>query len=148
MFRNLPKEYSRDMLLKLLDTEGYKGSYDSVYMPMDFEKDVSFSYAFVNFVHNEKAVPAQNHFQGFTDWVVQSSKICDAAWSGPQQGYAAHIDRFRNSPVMHEDVPDKFKPVVFQDGVRAAFPEATKKIRKPRMRHQPGMKSASAANCQ
>jgi len=148
MFRNLPKEYSRDMLLELLDTEGFKGSYDFVYMPMDFEKDVSFSYAFVNFVHNEKAESAQSHLQGFTNWVVQSPKICDATWSGPQQGYSAHIDRFRNSPVMHEDMPDQYKPVVFQDGFRAAFPAATKRIRKPRMRHQTSMPSASARNCQ
>mmetsp|Transcript_30241 Transcript_30241/g.66134 ORF Transcript_30241/g.66134 Transcript_30241/m.66134 type:complete len:157 (-) Transcript_30241:119-589(-) len=36
---------------------------------------------------------------------------------------------------MHEAVPDEYKPVVFQDGVRVPFPAATKKLRAPRMRH-------------
>lgn len=142
MIRNLPKEYSRDMLLELLDAEGFSGTYNFVYMPMDFEKDVSFSYAFVNFVTHEGADKVRDHLQGFTHWCLKSPKICDAAWSGPHQGYMAHIDRFRNSPVMHEDVPDKYKPTVYEGGVRVAFPAATKRIRKPRMRHQTTVQSS------
>ena len=32
-------------------------------------------------------------------------------WSHPYQGLDAHIERYRNSPVMHEDVPDEYKPM-------------------------------------
>ena len=28
-------------------------------------------------------------------------KVCRVTWSGPHQGLAAHVERYRNSPVMH-----------------------------------------------
>ena len=30
----------------------------------------------------------------------------------------AHVERYKNSPVMHKSVPDEYKPVIFADGVR------------------------------
>merc|ERR1740130_533132 len=36
MFRNVPNSYSRDMLLELLDQEGFQGCYDFLYLPTDF----------------------------------------------------------------------------------------------------------------
>jgi len=55
------------------------------------------------------------------------------------QGLPAHIDRYRNSPVMHESVEDEYKPAVFSPGTgdRAVFPPPTKKLRVPRIR-RPG----------
>jgi len=135
MVRNLPNNYSRDMFIEMLDAEGFEGCYNFVYMPMDFLKDVSFGYAFLNLVSNSEADRARLHLQGYNRWSVQSRKICDVAWSGPHQGLNAHVERFRSSPVMHEDVPDKYKPVTFENGSRIAFPAPTKRIRKPRMRH-------------
>ena len=38
MLRNLPNDYTREMLLALLDTQGFANSYDFVYMPIDFKK--------------------------------------------------------------------------------------------------------------
>ena len=43
----------------------------------------------------------------------------------------AHVDRYRNSPVMHRDVPDEYKPVIFKNGVRKNFPRPTKKVKAP-----------------
>lgn len=54
-------------------------------------------------------------------------------WGGPHQGLEAHVERYRNSPVMHEDVPDTFKPVLFANGVRISFPLPTRKLRAPRL---------------
>jgi hypothetical protein len=56
-------------------------------------------------------------------------------WSKPFQGLEANVARYRNSPVMHPEIPDEFKPVVFRDGQRAEFPQATKKIPLPRIRN-------------
>eukprot|EP00439_Symbiodinium_sp_Y106_P038344 s1688_g4.t1 len=39
----------------------------------------------------------------------------------------AHVERYRNSPVMHRSVPDEYKPVIFKNGVRKKFPRPTKK---------------------
>lgn len=136
MLRHLPNNIPRDMLLALMDSAGFKGCYDFVYMPMDFLKDVSFRYAFVNLVTHEVALRFHRHFQGFSAWPLPcSTKVCDVAWSGPHQGLAAHIERFRSSPVMHEDVPEKYRPVVFSAGVRVEFPASLKRVRRPRMRH-------------
>ena len=41
MLRNLPNNYSRAMLLELLDSEGFAGQYDFFYLPMDFKSRAS-----------------------------------------------------------------------------------------------------------
>merc|ERR1719482_2321495 len=37
MLRNIPNSYSRNMLLDLLDQEGFRGCYDLVFVPVDFQ---------------------------------------------------------------------------------------------------------------
>merc|ERR1712032_507740 len=83
---------------------------------------------------SEDAKKAKSSFQGFARWRVPSRKTCDVVWSGPVQGLQAHTERYRNSPVMHDSVPDEYKPAVFVDGIRVAFPAPTKRIRPPRVR--------------
>jgi len=134
MLRNLPETYSRNMLVSLLDRHGFHGKYDFVYMPMNFRTKASFGYAFVNFVMPVDAQSCHTEFQGFASWDVASQKVCDVSWSNMHQGLAAHIERYRNSPVMHESVPDEYKPAVYSKGQRAVFPGPTKKLRVPRIR--------------
>jgi len=136
MMRNIPNNYTRAMLLRLLDAQGFAGSYDLVYLPIDYQSKVGFGYAFINLCTPEKAERFWNHFEGFSDWDVVSQKICEVSWSSVLQGVQAHIDRYRNSPVMHEAVPDEFKPVLFVDGERVSFPIPTKAIRAPRVRRK------------
>lgn len=134
MFRNLPNNYNRSTLQQMLDSEGCKGTYNLVYLPTDFRNFAGFGYAFVNFCHHEEAKKAKGLFQGFSKWRVPSKKVCDVVWSGVVQGLQAHTERYRNSPVMHDSVPDEYKPAVFEDGIRVAFPAPTKRIRPPRVR--------------
>ncbi|CAE7463464.1 ML3 [Symbiodinium sp. CCMP2592] len=133
MLRNLPNNYSRDMLLAMLDKRGFAGSYDFVYLPFDFRRDANLGYAFVNMVDAEAADALWKGLEGFTAWALTSHKVCSVTWSGPLQGQSAHIERYRNSPVMHSSVPDQYKPVVLEGGVRKPFPKATKKIKMPTM---------------
>lgn len=134
MMRSMPKNVLRNMLTNILDTNGFAGYYDFVYMPMNFMTKDSFGYAFVNFLSHEDALRAFEVFQDFADWGVESEKTCDVSWSGLHQGLMEHIERYRNSPVMHPSVPDSFKPATFSFGVRVDFPPATKKLRAPRIR--------------
>jgi len=134
MLRNLPEGYTRDVLMDLLDKEGYAGLYDFLYMPMNFRTKAAFGYAFVNIVSPGEACRFFEQFNGFTRWGVQTDKICDASWSQIHQGLAVHIERYRNSPVMHESVPDQYKPAIFMNGFRARFPPPTKTLRMPRIR--------------
>jgi hypothetical protein len=141
MLRNIPNNYSRDMLMDLLDREGFIGCYNFIYLPVDFHRLAGLGYAFVNFSKIEFAEQAKQHFQGFDRWAVSSHKVCDVTWGEPLQGLDAHLDRYRNSPVMHEDVPEQYKPVYLQNGARQPFPLPTKRIRPPRIKRGgiPGM---------
>lgn len=140
MLRNLPNIYTRDTLLLLLDNSGFAGKYNFLYVPMDFNTDDNLGYAFVNMVTPEDAMELQTYFQGFSNWAlagntktsVGCNKVCEVGWSDALQGLNAHVERYRNSPVMHDSVPDSFKPLLFSNGQRVPFPVPTKKIRAPR----------------
>lgn len=136
MLKNIPPAYSRPSLLKLLDEEGFAGLYDFVYMPVDFETSLGFGYSFVNFTTPALAERFREHFEGFGRWCVPSCKTAEVAWSEPVQGLEAHIERYRNSPLMHESVPDLFKPLLLAGGVRIPFPPPTRIIRAPRVRRK------------
>jgi len=132
MMRNLPNNYTRDMLLEMLDSQGFSGLYDFVYLPCDFGRNANLGYAFVNLVTADHVDAFWNAFDGFSRWALPTSKVCEVRWSGPHQGLKAHIDRYKNSPVMHESVPDEYKPVLFSDGVRKPFPAPNRKIKPPK----------------
>eukprot|EP00438_Fugacium_kawagutii_P025274 Skav207209 [mRNA] locus=scaffold1244:90176:94594:+ [translate_table: standard] len=133
MLRNLPNNYTRDMLLALLDQQGLGGRYDFVYLPCDFKRDANLGYAFVNLMDSEAVQSLWKTFDGFSGWCLPSSKTCQVKWSGPLQGFDAHVQRYRNSPVMHKSVPEKYKPVIFKHGQPVPFPEPNRKVKAPTM---------------
>merc|ERR1719330_1797247 len=122
MLRNLPNDYTCDQLLELLDERGFQKKYDFAYIPMDFKRGAGLGYAFVNMVEPEHAQEIWRSMDGFNTWKVASQKTCVVAW-GAQQGLEAHVDRYRNSPVMHKDVPEQYKPVLFSAGIKQNFPK-------------------------
>jgi len=131
MMKNVPNNYTREMFLNMLNARGFAGMYDFVYLPHDFERNANLGYAFVNLVSSDAVDDFWHVFDGFTHWSLPSAKVCRLSWSGPHQGWAAHVERYRNSPVMHRSVPDEYKPVVFASGARQPFPSPTRKIKPP-----------------
>lgn len=127
ILRNVPHAYTRDDLLELLDAQGFSGRYDFVYLPVKFGSSCAFGYALVNLVDHEDAKLFQAHFQNFSSWNVPCSNSASVSWSKAHQGLAEHVERYRNSPMMHSSIPDDCKPIMLQDGVRVAFPPPTKK---------------------
>jgi len=138
--RNIPKSYTRTMLLDLLD-EDFAGQYDFVYLPSDFKCLAVYGYAFVNFTSHEVAEEVREQLDGFCEWMVPHNKCLDVSWS-EVQGPEAHIDRYRNSPVMHDSVPDDARPALFESGQRVPFPLPTRRIRLPRTRRAPMAKDS------
>jgi len=67
-------------------------------------------------------------FEGFSNWMLPSKKSCFVSWCSPHQGLEAHIERFRNSSVMGDDVPEYFKPAVFLGEQQVPFPEPSKEV--------------------
>lgn len=132
MLRNIPNDYSRKMILNLLDDKGFASCYDFLYLPIDYSRGASFGYAFVNCTSSANAERMKEEFQGFNEWLLGSQKICSVCWGEPLQGLEAHVQRYRNSSVMHPSVPDEYKPFLLVDGIRSAFPAPTKRIRPPK----------------
>jgi len=132
MMRNLPNNYTREMLLALLDEAGFAGRYNFIYFPIDFRTHAALGYCFLNMVTSEDAEALFRRFDGFGSWSIPSRKRCVVSWSEPRQGLETYIARYRNSPLMHASVPDSYRPVLFSDGLRVPFPAPTKKIKPPR----------------
>lgn len=134
MLRNLPSRCTRDMFVRTLDDHGFKGKYNLVYLPKDFRTGCSLGHATVNFISNAQAHRFRCQFCGFSDWPVCEQKVCEVSFCPALQGLQAHIDRYKNSPVMHDSVPDSFKPILLAKGFRIPFPAPTRSIRAPRQR--------------
>jgi len=134
MMRNLPNNYSRTMILELMDAQGFEGMYDFVYLPIDFSTQSNIGYAFVNLTSAPTARRFWRVFEGFSDWAIPSRKICTLCWSDPCQGLDQNVERYRNSPVMCESVPEQHKPAVFSQGAQVEFPAPLKRLRPPRLR--------------
>lgn len=134
MLRNIPNRYTQSMLLEVLIEQGFRGLYDFVYLPMDFRNGVNLGYAFVNLLTNEDALHFMCVFQGFSKWFVDSVKVCEVSWAHPHQGRQEHVERYRNSPVMHPSMPEEYKPMIFRKGMRVPFPPPTKVVHAPKLR--------------
>lgn len=134
MLRNIPNRYTSGSLLALLDERGFQACYDFVYLPMDFQNGVNLGYAFVNLLSHADANRFKETFQGFQDWRFDSAKVSEVSWAHPHQGLEEHVERYRNSPVMHPSMPDEYKPMIFQAGQRVTFPAPTRVIKAPKVR--------------
>jgi hypothetical protein len=133
MLCNLPNYYTRALLLDLLQSEGFADHVRLVYIPMNLRGQGSFGYAFVDFASMYAANWCKERLEGFTRWSEPSEKVMEIRWS-ETQGLDEHVERYRNSPLMHESVDDELKPALYSNGVRVVFPKPTKHIRKPRLR--------------
>mmetsp|Transcript_28161 Transcript_28161/g.81571 ORF Transcript_28161/g.81571 Transcript_28161/m.81571 type:complete len:437 (+) Transcript_28161:90-1400(+) len=132
MLRNIPNNYTRAMLLELLDQRGLAGRYDFVYLPFDFKTQVGLGFAFVNMLTPSDAEFCRAQISGFRSWSIPSGKVCEVGWSGAdQQGLEANVERYRNSSVMHPSVAEELKPVRFVNGVQVPFPKPTRKVWPP-----------------
>jgi len=138
MLRNLPNNYTRSKLLEMLDNEGFANQYNFVYLPIDFQTEASLGYAFVNMIDSSYVPKLQERLTGFKKWRVPSKKICEVRLCGPWPDLEAHIERYRNSSVMHHSVPEEFKPVLFENGKQIPFPKPSKAPKAPQIRRAPG----------
>jgi len=155
MLKHLPRAYTRDLLLDYLGSEGFEACYDFVYLPMDFGKCLGLGYAFINMISHEEALRIWKHFDGVTIPVPPTApadikhkpRACVVSWGEPMQGLKDNVERYRNSPVMHEHVAEQFKPLMFKGGVRTEFPAPTKKLHAPRLKHCSSRATATADFC-
>lgn len=136
IIRNIPKNISRSMLLQALEETGFIKDINFVNLPLAYDSFKGFGYAFVNLVSGAAAESFMESFSGFNNWPVQSDLLATVDFASGGQGLEAQIERYRNSPAMHESVDDQVKPVLLENGVRIAFPPPTKFLEAPRLRRR------------
>ena len=75
MIRNIPIKYTEKTLIEALDE--FKGKYDCLYMPYDYDKKGNKGYAFINFINPLHIIYFYEKFRGKKWELFESSKICE-----------------------------------------------------------------------
>lgn len=101
MIKNIPNKYTSKMLLDAID-EYHVGTYDFIYLPIDFRNKCNVGYAFINMLSPAYIIPFYEAFNGKKWDKFNSEKVVSLAYARIQ-GLAALVARFQNSSLMHED---------------------------------------------
>ncbi|KAH6771116.1 hypothetical protein C2S52_015919 [Perilla frutescens var. hirtella] len=116
MIKNIPNKYTSKMLLAAID-ERHRGTYDFIYLPIDFKNKCNVGYAFINMTEPTLIVPFYQTFNGKKWEKFNSEKVASLAYARIQ-GKAALIAHFQNSSLMNED--KRCRPILFHtDGPNA-----------------------------
>jgi len=132
MFRNIPNKYTREMLVNQLQ-KSLKGSFDFVYLPIDFKNKCNVGYAFINF----RSIEACESFLGDFNGVevrkclpgLTSRKVTEVT-PARVQGFEENVQRLRNSPVMRELAHhQEWMPLIFDlQGQQVPFPAPDRQL--------------------
>ncbi|XP_031389668.1 protein MEI2-like 5 isoform X3 [Punica granatum] len=110
MIKNIPNKYTSKMLLASID-ENHQGTYDFLYLPIDFKNKCNVGYAFINMKSPAHIIPFYEHFNGKRWEKFNSEKVASLAYARIQ-GKAALVAHFQNSSLMNED--KRCRPILFQ----------------------------------
>ena len=101
MMKNVPNKLTREELLELIHVVMPRGSFNFLYMPVDFKTRCNFGYAFINLV-------SEVYIDRFTR-SFHKQKVLDDFSSRPVevviarvQGFTANINRLISSPVLFQ----------------------------------------------
>ncbi|KAK7282133.1 hypothetical protein RIF29_10701 [Crotalaria pallida] len=120
MIKNIPNKYTSKMLLAAID-EQCRGTYDFLYLPIDFKNKCNVGYAFINMIDPGQIIPFHQAFHGKKWEKFNSEKVAVLAYARIQ-GKSALIAHFQNSSLMNED--KRCRPILFHtDGPNAGDPE-------------------------
>ncbi|KAF1867576.1 hypothetical protein Lal_00050005 [Lupinus albus] len=116
MIKNIPNKYTSKMLVVAID-EQCRGTYDFLYLPIDFRNKCNVGYAFINMIDPAQIVPFFQAFNGKKWEKFNSEKVASLAYARIQ-GKTSLISHFQNSSLMSED--KRCRPILFHtDGPNA-----------------------------
>ncbi|CAF1928717.1 hypothetical protein HID58_066187 [Brassica napus] len=109
MIKNIPNKYTSKMLLAAID-EKNQGTYNFLYLPIDFKNKCNVGYAFINMLSPDLIIPFYEAFNGKKWEKFNSEKVASLAYARIQ-GKTALIAHFQNSSLMNEDM--RCRPIIF-----------------------------------
>lgn len=109
MIKNIPNKYTSKMLLAAID-EQHKGTFDFLYLPIDFKNKCNVGYAFINMLSPSLIIPFYEAFNGKKWEKFNSEKVAALAYARIQ-GKTALVNHFQNSSLMNED--KRCRPILF-----------------------------------
>ncbi|CAK0882793.1 unnamed protein product [Prorocentrum cordatum] len=132
--RNIPLDFTRDQLQQHLDAGGFAGQYDILFsLPANRLREVpEFRLRLCEFfrLSSDSAQRMLAELDGCS-WGAPGEELLVVSWS-LTQGLDEHVERYRNSPLMHESMLDDCRPIVLQGGARAEFPPPTTRVHRLR----------------
>lgn len=121
MLRNIPNKYTQKMMLEYLENNGFRGTYDFFYLPIDFRNRCNVGYAFINFVDPEHAKRFLQSLHRVKLPAYNSNKVCEVTYAHVQ-GLEQNVEHYRNSPV--NGIPiSAYRPMIFKSGLEVGFPK-------------------------
>ena len=112
MIKNIPNKYTQQMLLEAINKD-FAGSYNFLYLPIDFQNKCNVGYAFINFKTPKWIVSFSDRFCGKKWGRFNSKKVCALAYARIQ-GFKYLVRHFQTSEVMVQ--PDsRIKPIIIVD---------------------------------
>jgi hypothetical protein len=102
MMRNVPKKLTQHALLEEINSKGFAGTYDFVYLPMDQDSKVNRGYAFINFMDPAYAAAFKACYEGRQLNQYSSRKLI-AILPAVLQGLEANRAHFSTARVSRED---------------------------------------------
>ncbi|KAL3616949.1 hypothetical protein CASFOL_039343 [Castilleja foliolosa] len=109
MIKNIPNKYTSKMLMDSID-EHYKGTYDFLYLPIDFKNKCNVGYAFINMLSPPHIIQFYEEFNDRKWEKFNSEKVASLAFARIQ-GKTALVAHFQNSSLMNED--KRCRPILF-----------------------------------
>ncbi|KAM1571540.1 hypothetical protein ACFX13_037294 [Malus domestica] len=109
MIKNIPNKYTSKMLLAAID-ENHRGTFDFLYLPIDFKNKCNVGYAFINMLSPSHIIPFYEAFNGKKWEKFNSEKVASLAYARIQ-GKVALVAHFQNSSLMNED--KRCRPILF-----------------------------------
>jgi len=100
MIRNIPNKCTQQMLIKELDSLGFKGEYDFVYLPMDTFTRLNVGYGFVNFVTVGAASECTRKLSAHCFEHAPQGK-CVSVSPAHMQGLESNVQHYRNKAVQN-----------------------------------------------
>merc|ERR1712087_34684 len=123
MLRNIPNKYTQENLLEELEAEGFSGTYNFFYLPIDVKNSANVGYAFINFLDNKDFERFCTVFDGWNFKRSGSIKI-GSVNAAVVQGLKQNVQNLMKKRVAQGE----YGPVLIIEGQRTSFEDGAKKI--------------------